>query len=338
VVRCLCSHSTMRKKYCSNILITLISILAFLFCAEVILRLGWQMGGWVERPIYRKSADPYLRYELVPGANSGNISVNSGGFRGPEYPIAKPPGTFRILMLGDSETLSIMLTYPETLSSQLEALLNSNSPKRHYEVLNFGVEGYNTLQELELLKKKGLKYDPDLIILNYVLNDPEPGEYYFNKSFLMRHSALTRYITYRIKKALIKRERRRLHIHSEVEHFYYLHQPKFFSHIQEAIVEMSGIARERGRKLVVVIFPTSSTAVGDFKERYPYWPLHKLVKSIPSENIIFIDLIDLFNKQGLSPQDVSINYQYNESHKNAPALSLSADYICGILKTRGLVE
>ncbi|MCX5704042.1 MAG: hypothetical protein NT066_06105 [Candidatus Omnitrophica bacterium] len=322
----------MKKNSTTDILLLLFSIIGVLFAAEVIMRFSWEMGGWKKRPIYRRSFNPYLRYELSPGATSEGVSVNSDGFRGPEYFLQKPPNTFRILMLGDSETLSVSLEPAETLAAQLEGLLNKNSKSLHYEVLNFGVEGYNTLQELEQLKTKGLKYNPDLVILNYVLNDPEPGEYFFNKSFFMRHSALVRYFNYRVKKALIKRERRRLKIHTEVEHFYYLHQPKFFSHVNNAILEMADIAKKKNSRLLVVIFPASSTAVKDFKENYPYRRLHELVKSIKSDNIIFIDLIEEFNRLGRTPQDVSIGYAQEESHKNASALGAAADYIYGILK------
>jgi len=295
------------------------------------------MGGWVKRPIYRRSSNPYLRYELVPNAKSTNISVNSDGFRGPEYSITKPANTFRIIMLGDSETFSFMLAQSNALAAQLESLLNQKSGLVRYEILNFGVEGYNTFQELELLKTKGLKYNPDLIILNYVLNDPEPGEYYFEKTFFMRHSALVRYFSYRIKKALIKRERKRLNIKTEVDNYYYYHNPKYFVSVKEAMLEMADIAKRQNRKLVVVIFPVSSIMVKDFKENYPYWPLHKLVKSIDSENIIFIDLIDEFNRLGMTPQEVSINYVYDESHKNATALKISTQYIYGILKSNRVI-
>jgi len=326
----------LKKDFVINILISVISVFFILLTAEIIMRFAWEMGGWVKRPIYRRSVNPYLRYELVPGAQSGQVSINSDGFRGPEYSISKPDNTFRIIMLGDSEIFSIMLVQTDTLPSQLENLLNQKSRFLHYEVLNFGVEGYNTLQELEMLKMKGLKYNPDLIILNYCLNDPEPGEYFFNKNFAMRHSALVRYFTCRIKKALIKRERKRLNIKTEVEHFYYLYE-KNFIHVEKAILEMANIDKAKGNKLVVVILPTSSIAVKDFKENYPYRPLHQLVKSIKSDNIIFIDLIAEFNAKGLTPEDVSINYKYDESHKNASALGMSSDYIYKILKDNRVI-
>jgi hypothetical protein len=240
-------------------------------------------------------------------------------------------------MLGDSETFSYMLAQNDTLPMQLESLLNKNSPSIHYEVLNFGVEGYSTFQEMEMLKTKGLKYNPDLIILNYVLNDPEPGEYYFEKTFFMRHSALVRYFNYRIKKAMIKKERKRLNIKSEIEHYYYYHQPKYFIPVKNAILEMSQMSRNQGNKLVVVIFPTSSVMVKDFKENYPYRALHELMKSIKSDDLIFVDLLDEFNRLNMAPQDVAINYVYDESHKNAAALKVSALYIYGTLKSCGLI-
>lgn len=229
----------MRKNLIINISITLVSIFTVLCLAEIIMRFAWEMGGWVKRPIYQKSANPYLRYELVPNAKTDKLSINSDGFRGPEYAVEKPSNTFRIIMLGDSETFSVMLPQSDTLPVRLENLLNQTSSKLKYEVFNFGVEGYCTLQELEILKTKGLKYNPDLIILNYVLNDPEPGEYYFNKTFLMCHSALVRYFTYRIKKALIRRERKRLGISNELENYTYYYQPKYFNLVKSAVLEMA---------------------------------------------------------------------------------------------------
>lgn len=328
----------MKKKLIVNILISVTSIVIVLLAAEIIIRISWQMSGWVERPIYQRSRDPYLRYELTPHSNNGLVYVNSDGFRGREYSIKKFANTFRIIMLGDSETLSFMLRQEETLPARLEDLLNRQAGgKLNYEVLNFGVEGYCTLQELEMLKTKGLKYNPDLIILNYVMNDPEPGEYYFNKAFLMRHSATVRYLTYRIKKGLIRRERKKLHISNELENYNYYHQPKYFNQIKKAVLEIADISRERRNKLVVVIFPTSSTQVQDFKGNYPYKHLHRLVKNIDTADIVFIDLIDEFNRLDLSPQQVSINYVYDESHKNAAALGVSAEYIYRVLKSNKLI-
>lgn len=100
---------------------------------------------------------------------------------------------------------------------------------------------------------------------------------------------------------------------------------------------MADISGERNNKLIVVVFPASSIMVKDFKENYPYQKLHELVKSINSDKIIFIGFIDEFNRLNMTPQSVSINYAYDESHKNASVLKISAQYINGILKSHRLI-
>lgn len=77
--------------------------------------------------------------------------------------------------------------------------------------------------------------------------------------------------------------------------------------------------------------------VKDFQENYPYWTLHELIKSIDTGNIIFVDLIDEFNRLGMSPQDASINYAYDESHKNVSALKVSVQHIYDVLKLHRLL-
>lgn len=308
------------------------AVVLLLAAGEIGLRLFWEMSPSVRRAFYQRSNDPFIRYELIPNTVvSGRIRINSGGFRGPEVTIEKPKGVFRILMLGDSEIFSYLLPEDAPLPRQLEKLLNEESRNLKYEVINAGVEGYNTLQELEVLKYKGLKYSPDLVILNYVLNDPEPGEYFFGDNFFARNSATYRYFMNRVKKAMIKANRKKLGIKTEVDEFYYLHSGARLRNVQNAIIEMADILRKRNIKLIVNIFPTSSLSVKDFKENYPYRPLHALIKSIKDDNIIFVDQIDEFNRLGMTPQGVSINYQYNESHKNGAASAVMAEYLYRVL-------
>ena len=321
-----------------KIFVSFLAVASFLFLSEMGLRLFWEMAPSVRRPFYQRSKNPFIRYELIPNAESGSVKINSAGFRGPEIKIEKPKDTYRILMLGDSELFSILLPEKDNLSRQLEKLLNEKSSGLKFEVLNTGVEGYNTYQEFEVLKDKGLRYYPDLVVLNYVLNDPEPGEFYFGNNFLSRNSALYRYCVYRVKKGLIKRERKRLKIKTEPDHFNYLHSGESFIHLKNTILEMSSMLEERKIKLVVNIFPVSSLAVNDFKENYPYGHLHKMIKDIAHKNIIWVDAIEEFNRLGMTPQEVSINYQYNESHKNAKALGIMAELLYRVFQENKLIS
>ena len=119
------------------------------------------------------SPNPKLGY--VPKAGVGDI--NSDGFRDRAYSRRKSPGTFRIAVIGDSVgfgfcTKSTALDLDETFAKVLERDLNGVSgAEASYEVLNYSVSGYNTLQEVEFLRWKALAYDPDLVLVAYSLND-----------------------------------------------------------------------------------------------------------------------------------------------------------------------
>ena len=141
-----------------------------------------------ERPWYRDllarfrpSEDPLLFYEPRPGYRgffrrepgsgpAAEIQINSQGFRDHEYPLDKDPETFRIVVLGDSIVWGHGLALEESFPKQLERLLVERE-KRRVEVLNFGVSGYSTQQEVELYRVKSSRFHPDLVIVGYCLND-----------------------------------------------------------------------------------------------------------------------------------------------------------------------
>lgn len=114
-------------------------------------------------------------YGLKPNLKAP-FSTNMLGFRGRDYPEIKPAGTYRIVMLGDSITFGNSVTESQTFSSILERKLNSGGNLLHYEVINLGISGYNTRQELTTLQEVGLSLSPDLVLLNICLNDSDPGK------------------------------------------------------------------------------------------------------------------------------------------------------------------
>ena len=102
------------------------------------------------------------------------ISSNTFGFRGEEITLDKGQNTFRIIMLGDSITFGNGVAWNETFSYHLQTMFNDSYRSLKFEVLNFGVSGYNTKQELAILRELGLKLDPDIVVLNVSLNDSDP--------------------------------------------------------------------------------------------------------------------------------------------------------------------
>jgi lysophospholipase L1-like esterase len=165
----------MRRKNLMRIALSAASFLLTLLALEIGLRLygynpfqGWLRGG---ESIARASAVPGLKYEHTPGVvtrSSGiEIKINSQGFRGPE-PASNPPAN-RVIILGDSIAFGLYLNWEDTFSSKLQQRLNSDN--RDTEVLNLGVSGYDVLQQVSLLEFRGLKYQPNLVVVAYCLND-----------------------------------------------------------------------------------------------------------------------------------------------------------------------
>jgi hypothetical protein len=114
------------------------------------------------RGLYQPDAE--LGHALRPGIRSADVATSSAGFRDREYPLAKPPGTLRVLGVGDSFTFGS--TYPRGIYLEvLETLLAESGPASPVEVLNAGVPGYSTHQELGHLRKYGLRFAPDLVVL-----------------------------------------------------------------------------------------------------------------------------------------------------------------------------
>src|SRR5437762_1543338 len=99
-----------------------------------------------------------------------HIVTNSLGLRGPEIG-PKPAGVRRVLALGDSFTFGHAVEAAEAWPAVLEGLLNARGGPR-YEVVNAGVGGYGTGQELLLYEELESRVQPDLVVLGFaVVND-----------------------------------------------------------------------------------------------------------------------------------------------------------------------
>ena len=125
----------------------------------------------------RLSTNPKIIYEFKPDLDvvfiDAPTTINSAGFRGPLYPETKPPGTRRIVGLGDSFMFGHGVGDDDVYLRVLEGLLNSFSTGTRFEAINTAVPGYNTVMEVETLRAKGLAYEPDIVLIHFVGNDLE---------------------------------------------------------------------------------------------------------------------------------------------------------------------
>ncbi len=97
----------------------------------------------------------------------GNIVINAQGFRGPELSDEKASDRFRVAVLGDSFIEALQVDVQDSFCVQLQNLLNADEqiPDRQYEVINCGVSGYGTAQELQMLRHHVLQLQPDAVLL-----------------------------------------------------------------------------------------------------------------------------------------------------------------------------
>jgi hypothetical protein len=114
-------------------------------------------------------------YELRPnvrGRFMGQpVVINSQGLHDYEYSRRKPPGTFRIVGVGDSSLFGWGVPFEDSGLKVLERRLNEQSGAQKFEVINFAVPGYNTAMEADTFVQRCLEYAPDLVLLNFNTND-----------------------------------------------------------------------------------------------------------------------------------------------------------------------
>lgn len=118
-----------------------------------------EMLGWVPKPnaegIYAMSD------------SKTQIEINSKGIRDKSYDYKKPEGIKRIVVLGDSFTWGYGVEEKNIFTEILEDELFKN-----IQVINMGVSGYGSDQELLFLEEEGIMYNPDLVVVAfYVGND-----------------------------------------------------------------------------------------------------------------------------------------------------------------------
>ena len=168
----------MELKFFQKSVLIIGGLLVVCLILEAGLRLFYPQNFQVHPPgMY--TLDPAVGYVLTPGFKSTmnrpefqiDFSTNNIGLRGLD-PRSPKANTFRILVLGDSQTWGFGVADNETYPVQLEKLLIAHYRNRNIQVLNGGVPGYGTADELAFLKSYGASLDPDLVIVQFLsVND-----------------------------------------------------------------------------------------------------------------------------------------------------------------------
>jgi|TARA_B100001971_G_C18229902_1_gene563180 lysophospholipase L1-like esterase len=157
----------MRKAWLINGILLIGSILVFFLIVELGLRItGLQRTSPNPPKIFQTSEHPDIRYELKSNlkkekAYKAKISTNSLGFRSPELIEDTPT----VAVFGDSITFGYGVNDDQTLTAYMAGLLPG------YNLINTAVPGYNLEQETDILRKKIVPIDPEIIVLVFYFND-----------------------------------------------------------------------------------------------------------------------------------------------------------------------
>jgi lysophospholipase L1-like esterase len=149
------------------------------------------------RGLHEFRPDRSWLYGLRPGAegrlsDTGDVlyRINEDGFRGPRHARPKPPGVFRVVVMGDSIAFGYAVEEARSFPRVLEARLADLVPAARVEVVNLGVGGYNAWNEAELLRDVGLGYEPDLVLAQFCINDLNDPSAHFDAQTRLELSAI----------------------------------------------------------------------------------------------------------------------------------------------------
>ncbi|MCW8984553.1 MAG: SGNH/GDSL hydrolase family protein [Thermoanaerobaculales bacterium] len=128
--------------------------------------------------LYRRH--PFLNTSPNEGMSASafgkQASFNSLGYRSPERPATKTPGTIRILCAGGSTTFDILSADDsQTWPWKMEEILRARGLEA--EVFNAGFPGWTSLENLISLANRDLDIDPDIVVLYQGINDLQPASH-----------------------------------------------------------------------------------------------------------------------------------------------------------------
>ena len=99
------------------------------------------------------------------------MRINSHGLPGPEIPYDKGDGEYRILFLGDSVAAGSGIPEEDCFVQGLSALWRASDGHGTITTVNCSVIAYSPWQQVDLLEREGMRYDPDVIVHVFCLND-----------------------------------------------------------------------------------------------------------------------------------------------------------------------
>lgn len=274
---------------------------------------------------------------LEPAPRYADTSVDNlfDGYRLPDDWAAprESPGIVRVLVIGDSFTWGDGVHEEDAYPHRMQFRMNLHDPERRYRVLNAGRNGLNTVGELELIDELGLLASrPDLVLLGFTLNDPEPSDRTAAREL---HRPVERRLPVgRVELELYRRSRLVRLIYDRLENS--RQRGAFNDYVAamfdpdsdhwracyEALTALRDRLRERGIPLLVAVFPAFDAP---FDEHYPYAAQHRQIGDALAElGIPAVDLLPLYD--GVEARRLAVT-PFTDAHPNELAHRIAADFL-----------
>jgi len=311
----------------------LISFLIFLVLLEVTMQIYTRLFIYYDVEMSRyadvvkeKSPNPKIGHVHRPNAREHlmgvDVAINSDGLRDDEYDVVRND-KYRIAVLGDSLTFGWGVEKADTYEVLLEQMLSESRPT---EMINFGAGNYNTEQEVNLFIEKGLKYNPDKVVIFYFINDAEVTPVQSKWAWLARLRSVT-FLWSRVR-GLLTRTSPGQTFASFYKDLYKDDQPGFIA-MKEAFIELRDLTRERGIALQVIMIPELHNLVDyPFGEEYG-----KVAAFLAANGIDYIDLTDDFRGYADAP---GLWVASDDAHPNALAHRMIAEYSRDFIEKGGI--
>ena len=110
--------------------------------------------------------------ELIPNQESSSVTINSLGFRGEDFSPEKPDNVYRIFMIGGSTMFGHGATSDQTtIPGYIQEFFQNHDVEFKIEIINGGIQGADSFNELDLIKTRLLELDPNMILIYDGWND-----------------------------------------------------------------------------------------------------------------------------------------------------------------------
>ena len=259
---------------------------------------------------------------------------DAGSMQNFRYAVPKPPGVFRIGAIGDSFTYPHMLQFDDAYPARLARIMNFSQPQgstRRAEVINYGMAGYSTEQEVALVER-ALAEGCDVVLLEITLNDPAadatitdfraryPGTYgklqiSAEKTPLLYYSKTLGFLAERI------------HNWRTHESFVRYHQalwenPVLWNSFSSSVRKMQELCKARGVPFYTFTFPLFAFPLD---RTYPFKAVHrKITEFMQAQQVPHLDLFKAYRY--VPHERLHVTAQGN-THPNEIGHRVAAEYL-----------